>query len=272
MSDANFYQILGVGPSASAREIKSTYRELVKRYHPDLFPAAGAKAGATEKLRQINEAYAVLGNPKRRRDYDQRFIQKPTGSAPTAAAAERRGTSHPRRHGNLRSKTEKIKILKERLYFSKRRAAYALAAVMVVLIAMYANRSVPRLIVTYTLLEKIEVSPQKGASPSGGASQGWVTIGQYATVSECAGILKEKIRKDEQEGSRAVLGEPNGTMAITVLITMETAKARENSAANDSALQPQGTESTGMTKRVRNLECRATQRSVRESWLRRALR
>ncbi len=77
MSEANFYQILGVGPSASAREIKSTYRELVKRYHPDLFPAAGAKAGATEKLRQINEAYAVLGNPKRRRDYDQRFIQKP---------------------------------------------------------------------------------------------------------------------------------------------------------------------------------------------------
>ena len=272
MSEANFYQILGVGPSASAREIKSTYRELVKRYHPDLFPAAGAKAGATEKLRQINEAYAVLGNPKRRRDYDQRFIQKPTGSAPAAAAAEHRGASPRRRPGNLRSKTGLIKILKERLHFSKKQVAYALAAAMVVLMVMYANRSVPRLIVTYTLVEKVELSPPKVASPSDEASQGWVTIGQYATVSECAGILKEKIRKDEQEGSRAVLGEPNGTMAITVLITMETAKARENSAANDSALQPQGTESTGMTKRVRNLECRATQRSVRESWLRRALR
>jgi len=272
MSDANFYQILGVGPSASADEIKSAYRDLVKRYHPDLFPAAEAKAEATNKLRQINEAYAVLGNPKRRHDYDQRFIQKPTGSAPTAATAEHRGASPSRWPGNLRSKTGLIKILKECLQFAEKQVAYALAAAMVVLMAMYANRSVPRLIVTYTLVEKVELSPPKVASPSDEASQGWVTIGQYATVSECAGILKEKIRKDEQEGSRAVLGEPNGTMAITVLITMETAKARENSAANDSALQPQGTESTGMTKRVRNLECRATQRSVRESWLRRALR
>jgi curved DNA-binding protein CbpA len=285
MSDANFYQILGVGPSASADEIKSAYRDLVKRYHPDLFPAAEAKAEATNKLRQINEAYAVLGNPKRRHDYDQRFIQKPTGSAPTAATAEHRGASPRRWPGNLRSKTGLIKILKERLYFSKKRAAYTLAAVMVVLIVIYANRSVPRLIVTYTLVEKVEVSPPNGASSSNDASQGWVTVGQFATVSECAGILKEKVRKDEQEGSRAAFGLANGTMAITVLIRMETAKARENSspdrsARNEGALQPEqrpteeGPESpkNGISKRVRNLECRAMQRVVHESWFQKAWR
>ena len=282
MSGANFYQILGVQPSASGREIKSAYRKLVKQYHPDLFSTASAKAEATEKLRQINEAYAVLGNAKRRHDYDQSFIQKPRESAPATAATERRGAPPRPRPANRRSKIEIIKILKERLRFSKKQVAYALGAAIVVLIVMYVNRNVPRAIVTYTLLEKVEVSPAQAASPSDATSQGWVSVGQFATVSECAGTLKERVRKDEQEGSRAAFGEPNGTMAITVLIAMQTreksqpAASPDRSAANDDALQPEqtltkeGPESlqNGMTKRVRNLECRATQRVVHESWLR----
>ncbi len=289
MSDANFYQILGVGPSASAREIKSAYRKLVKQYHPDLFPAAAAKAEATEKLRQVNEAYAVLGNPKRRRDYDQRLFQTPKERVRAPAAAERRETQRPRRYGSVRSKTEKIKTLKERLHFSKKQVAYALVAALVVLIVVYANRSVPRLIVTYTLVEKVEVSPPKGPPPLDETNQGWVTIGQYATVAECAGMVKEKVRKDEQEGSRAAFGQANGTMAITVLIKTETAKkleksyaadSPERSAANESPSQPEqrltkdGPESpeNGMTKRVRNLECRAVQRVVHESWFQKAWR
>jgi hypothetical protein len=169
--------------------------------------------------------------------------------------------------------------LKERLRFSKKQVAFALAAAMVVLIVMYANRSVPRTIVTYTLLEKVEVSPAQAASPSHEASQGWVTVGQFATVSECAGTLKERVRRDEQEGSRAAFGEANGTMAITVLIT-QVAGNPDRSGANESPLQPEqkltkeGQESlqNGMTKRVRNLECRAVQRIVHEPWLRRVWR
>ena len=287
MSDANFYQVLGVGRSASADEIRSAYRELVKKHHPDLFTVPREKDEATAKLREINEAYAVLGNAKRRHGYDQRFIQRPRVRVRAPAAAKRPQTSRPRRRKNLRSKTDKI--LKKHWYFSKKRAAYTLAAVVVLLIVVYASRSQPRVITAWTLLEKVEVSPPKGVSSSAGAGQGWVPLGQYASVPECAGILKERVQKDEQEGSRAVFGEPNGTMAITVLVTKEIAQARENSnstvkpdrsSANESALQSEQqltqealeSPKNGMTKRVRSLECRATQRLTSESRLRRALR
>ena len=291
MSDGNFYQILGVGPSASAREVKSAYRRLVKRYHPDLFSTSSAKADATEKLRQINEAYAVLGNPKRRQDYDQRLNQRPAQSAPVAATAPpggRRGASPRRPAANRRDKIQIIKFLKERLRFSKKQVAYALVAAVVVALAMYANRSVPRLIVTYSLLEKVEVSPPQSASASAEASPNWVTIGRYTTVAECAGVLRERVRKDEQEGSRAAFGEANGTMAITVLIRMANAKTPGNpqaadldqSPAVDGILPPQqkspGQEpesvQNGMTKRVRNLECRAVRQVESESWLQKAWR
>jgi curved DNA-binding protein CbpA len=293
MSDANFYQVLGIGRSASADEIKSAYRERVKRYHPDLFPTAGAKAEATEKLRQINEAYAVLGNAEQRHRYDQEFIQKPQTRAHAPAAAKPRRTSRPPRHANLRSKT--AKILKGRLYFSKKRAGYALAAAIVVLVLIYAGRSEPRLVTAWTLVEKLEVSPAKSISPLEGAGQGWVRLGQYASVSECAGILKQRVRKDEQEGSRAVFDEQTGTMAITVYVKKETAQARddfksaatpERSSAVEGASKneqrqleqratEEGTKSfpqDGVTKRVRSLECREAQRWESESWLRQTLR
>lgn len=289
MSDANFYHILGVDRSASADEIKSAYRELVKRYHPDLFPAAGEKAQATEKLRRINEAYAVLGDTERRRRYDQESesVQKSQTRPRAPAAAKRPRASGPRRQAERRKAT---KIPKVPLHFSKKWVGYALAAVTVILVLIYAGRTVPRLITAWTLLEKLEVSPRKNDSPSG-AGQDWVPVGQYASVAECVGMLKERVRKDEQEGSRAVFGEPNGTMAITVFVKQETtAQARQNSnsiakqersTVNESALQseqqitevgPDESPNNGMTKRVRSLECRATRRLEAESWLRSTLR
>jgi curved DNA-binding protein CbpA len=292
MSDANFYQVLGVGRSASADKIKSAYRERVKRYHPDLFSRAAEKAQATEKLRQINEAYAVLGNAERRHRYDQQFIQKPKTRAHAPAAAKRRTTSPPR-HASLRSKT--AKILKGRRYFSKKGAGYTLAATVVVLAFIYAGRSEPRLVTAWTLLEKLEVSPTKTISPPEGAGKGWVRLGQYSSVSECAGILKQRVREDEQEGSRAVVDEQKGTTAITVYLKKETAQARddakskpmpERSTAIDGASKDEPRQSEqkaseeaatsfpndGTTKRVRSLECRETQRLENESWLRRTWR
>ena len=194
MSDANFYQVLGVGRSASADEIRSAYRELVKKHHPDLFTAARRKAEATEKLRQINEAYAVLGNAERRQRYDQEFVQRSQTRPRAPAAAKRPRPSRPRRPTETRHRTAKIKIPNVRLYFSKKWAGYSLAAVTVILVFIYASRSVPRLIPAWTLVEKVEVSPPKGGvSPSEGPGQGWVPVGQYASVSECAGILKERV-------------------------------------------------------------------------------
>ncbi len=68
---ATYYGLLGLHPSASAREIRQSYRDLSKLYHPDtttLTPAV-----ATRKFQQLNEAYATLSSPERRAIYDQKI-------------------------------------------------------------------------------------------------------------------------------------------------------------------------------------------------------
>ncbi len=64
----NHYTRLGLHPSASVRDIRTAYRELSKLYHPDTTTLPGAIA--TEKFRQLNEAYATLSNADRRTAYD----------------------------------------------------------------------------------------------------------------------------------------------------------------------------------------------------------
>ncbi|MBI4094638.1 MAG: molecular chaperone DnaJ [Candidatus Liptonbacteria bacterium] len=61
----NYYQILGVGKSASEEEIKKAYRKLAHKYHPD------KHGGDEKKFKEINEAYQVLSNSEKRERYDQ---------------------------------------------------------------------------------------------------------------------------------------------------------------------------------------------------------
>jgi hypothetical protein len=97
MAGPDFYTILGVSRTASPDEIKSAHRELVKKFHPDLFPGATQKARANKKLQEINEAYAILSNAERRRQYDSRYVQRATLVKPAAAAGKRRATATFRR-------------------------------------------------------------------------------------------------------------------------------------------------------------------------------
>ncbi len=62
----NYYDILGVSKNASADEIKSAYRGLAKKYHPDI----NKEPGAAEKFKEINEAYEVLSDPTKKSNYD----------------------------------------------------------------------------------------------------------------------------------------------------------------------------------------------------------
>jgi curved DNA-binding protein len=69
MAEQDYYQLLGVDRSASLEEIKKAYRKLALKYHPD--KAKGDKHAAEEKFKQISEAYAVLSNPEKRKQYDE---------------------------------------------------------------------------------------------------------------------------------------------------------------------------------------------------------
>lgn len=64
----DYYEVLGIGKNATDAEIKSAYRKLAKKYHPDLNP--GDKV-AEEKFKEVNEANDVLSDPEKRKRYDQ---------------------------------------------------------------------------------------------------------------------------------------------------------------------------------------------------------
>ena len=63
------YEILGIRKTASSDEIKTAYKQLVKKYHPDVYP--GDKTFAEKKTQEINEAYDVLSDPDKKREYDE---------------------------------------------------------------------------------------------------------------------------------------------------------------------------------------------------------
>ena len=76
------YAILGLARDASALQVARAHRRLAKRHHPDLHEGAEAVTEAAEQMRRINEAWAILSNPIRRREFDRTY---PAAGTPSAA-------------------------------------------------------------------------------------------------------------------------------------------------------------------------------------------
>ncbi|MBU0999885.1 DnaJ domain-containing protein [Patescibacteria group bacterium] len=67
MAKRDYYEVLGVSKSASGQEIKSAYRKLARKHHPDI----DKSAGAAETFKKVSEAYQVLSDVNKRKQYDQ---------------------------------------------------------------------------------------------------------------------------------------------------------------------------------------------------------
>ena len=67
MNKRDYYEVLGVSKTATDAEIKSAFRKLAKKYHPDV----SKEENAAEKFKEAQEAYAVLSDPDKRKKYDQ---------------------------------------------------------------------------------------------------------------------------------------------------------------------------------------------------------
>ncbi len=63
----DYYEVLGVSKTASLQEIKTAYRRLAKKYHPDV----SSEANAQEKFKEVSQAYQILSDPEKRQKYDQ---------------------------------------------------------------------------------------------------------------------------------------------------------------------------------------------------------
>jgi hypothetical protein len=92
VSVETYYTVLGISETASQAEIKAAYRELVRQVHPDSVPNASPywKQAAEEKTKEINEAYRILSNASKRREYDRLLAEarqgmhsQPSQSPPT---------------------------------------------------------------------------------------------------------------------------------------------------------------------------------------------
>lgn len=70
----DYYTVLGVARTATEAEIKAAYRSLMKQHHPDT-------GGQTDATQEINQAYAVLGDPEKRRAYDATINQQERSTA-----------------------------------------------------------------------------------------------------------------------------------------------------------------------------------------------
>lgn len=93
--EKDYYQILGVKPDASERDIKKAYYALASRLHPDKAPDADSRRRNEEELAHVSAAYNTLKDSTKRADYDASIKKKSTGESKPSEAVSSGATSAP---------------------------------------------------------------------------------------------------------------------------------------------------------------------------------
>ncbi len=106
MPERDYYEVLGVSPNATDEQIRRRFRELARKYHPDV----NRSPDAEHRFKEITEAYRVLSSPSLRADYDlmRRSAQSArsgTGNTTTTPPPRSRPSSHQRATGGFSSTT-----------------------------------------------------------------------------------------------------------------------------------------------------------------------
>ena len=111
----DYYAILGISKSSSATTIRDAYRKLAKQFHPDV----NKDAYAEQYFKEVNEAYEILGDPEKRAQYDQPFIEYAVESPAPAPRHRDRAYHRQPPPSDYESDSQRLKRLSEeyKIYF-----------------------------------------------------------------------------------------------------------------------------------------------------------
>lgn len=133
----NFYKILGVLPSASESQIKSAYRKLSKKFHPDLNPN---DSFFEERFKELQAAYEILINPESRKEYDILFKASDFTNSPKTNPSENRGPASGPDINPIDPNEKK----KRRRFPSIEILAFFLLAIVVTLFRTFVNQQISK--------------------------------------------------------------------------------------------------------------------------------
>jgi len=133
----NYYEILKISSKASNAEIKSAYRRLARKHHPDVNGGAGEEKAAHEFAR-IAKAYEILGNPQARADYDKKLLRQqfnPSGGSASVLDSE---NAHAKRWRQMAYDRRYNEII-DRMIADERRETLALQKVIFPCVALFVS-------------------------------------------------------------------------------------------------------------------------------------